>query len=342
MHPWRRKEQYMALIAGDVGGTKTILALYSPETGPAHPIRREVFPSSSYPGLGHIVEEFLGGRAHPVECAVFGVAGPVVGSRAAITNLPWTIDADELASRLGLGRVTLLNDLEAVACGIPHLSVKDIHTLNPGEPTVNGPMSVIAPGTGLGEAYLTWDGSRYRAHASEGGHCDFAPRNRTQADLLAFLHERFGHVSYERVCSGSGIPGIYAFHKERLGLEEPAWLTQKLQSAGDPTIVIRETAQDPARSCEICTRTMQMFVEILGAETGNLALKLLPSGGIFLAGGLPPRMVPQLADGTFLDAYSDKGRLGTLVMRMPVHIVLNTDIALLGAARYGMDMSGTR
>ncbi|HOS98678.1 MAG TPA: glucokinase, partial [Deltaproteobacteria bacterium] len=156
------------------------------------------------------------------------------------------------------------------------------------------------------------------------------------------LHERFGHVSYERVCSGSGIPNIYAFLKERVGLEEPAWLTRKLQSAGDPAIVIRETAQDPVLPCEICTQTLRMFVEILGAETGNLALKMLPSGGIFLAGGLPPRMLPQLADGAFLDAYRDKGRLGTVLMRMPVHVVLNTDIALMGAARYGMDMSSTR
>ena len=330
------------LMAGDIGGTKTTLALFSPEKGPREPLKRSSYPSRSYASLQDMLAEFIADGKEAIDAAVFGVAGPVLGGSARITNLPWTIDVGPLASMLGTIDVRLLNDLEAVALGIPLLTGKDLHTLNAGHPEPAGPIAVIAPGTGLGQAYLTWDGNRYCAHASEGGHADFAPRTARQGDLLAYLLERYDHVSFERVCSGSGIPNIYDFLKERCRLEEPAWLAETFRHAPDPTVVIREIAQDPARTCDLCRETMRMFVTILGAETGNLALKLLPTGGVYVAGGLPPRMLPMLEEGPFLEAFRAKGRLCTLVARMPVHVVLNTDIGLIGAAGYGMDMLHNR
>ncbi len=326
-----------ALIAGDIGGTKTILALYSTDKGPREPVRRASFPSAAYAGLEDIVGEFLAGVQEKILGAAFGVAGPVIDGSARITNLPWTISSVSIGSMLGTGKVFLLNDLQAVALGIPQLTKSDLHTLNTGEPDPSGPKAVIAPGTGLGEAYLTWDGLHYRAHASEGGHADFAPRNARETGLLAYLMERFYHVSYERVCSGSGIPNIYSFLRDVCSLEEPTWLAERLAKAPDPTIAIRETAQDPDHSCDLCRQTMRMFVDILGAETGNLALKLLPTGGIYLAGGLPPRILSMLEDGAFLDAARAKGRLSTMVHRMPVHVILNTDVGLIGAAGYGLE-----
>ncbi|MCU0575394.1 MAG: glucokinase [Desulfobacterota bacterium] len=324
------------MVAGDVGGTKTILALYSPGKGPREPLVRSSFPSSSHAGLEDLLVDFLADVQEKVDGAVFGVAGPVVGGSARITNLTWTIDASSLGSVLGTGRIHLLNDLEAVALGIPLLSGDDFHTIHRGEPVPHGPIAVIAPGTGLGEAYLTWDGKGYRAHASEGGHSDFAPRDTREADLLAFLLRRFDHVSYELVCSGSGIRNIYAFLRESGRYEEPAWLAQRLRNEPDPTIVIREAAQDIARPSEICRETMRMFVSILGAETGNLALKFLPTGGIYIGGGLPPRILSMIDDVTFIEAYLAKGRLSPVVSRIPVHVILNTDVGLIGAAGYGM------
>lgn len=326
------------LVAGDIGGTKTILALYSPEQGFHEPLRRSSYPSRAYASLEDILAEFIGSSRGDVAAAVFGVAGPVVDGTARITNLPWIVDARSLVPAIGTETIHLINDLEAVALGIPLLDERDFITINQGEPDPRGTIAVIAPGTGLGEAYLTWDGLRHRAHASEGGHADFAPRDHRERDLLSYLLERHDHVSYERVCSGSGIPNIYTFLRDRCGFYEPAWLSEKLREAQDPTIVIRETAQDPAMTCELCSETMRMFVSILGAESGNLALKLLPSGGIYVAGGLPPRMVPMLREGPFLASFHAKGRLSHMVGRMPVHVVLNTDVGLMGAAGHGMDM----
>jgi glucokinase len=326
------------LIAGDIGGTKTILALYSLENGLHEPLDRRSFPSAAYGCLEDIIREFLGPLPQRIDCATFGVAGPVVGNTARITNLPWVIDARSIGSLLGTMHAYLLNDLEAVALGIPLLQPGDLHVLNAGEPSDTGPVAVIAPGTGLGEAYLTWDGSRYRAHASEGGHADFAPKNAREMELLAYLLERHDHVSYERICSGSGIPNIYAFLRDKGYCEEPAWLADELKEAPDATILIRETAQDKTRSCALCKETLSMFVSILGAEAGNLALKVLPTGGIYLAGGIPPRIIEMLEGPSFLDAFLAKGRLSPILKRMPIQVILHTDIGLTGAAGFCMDV----
>ena len=232
------------LLAGDIGGTKTRLAIFSNEAGPRAPLAEATFPSARYPSLEALSREFLAQVDLSVEQAIFGVAGPVVAGRATVTNLPWVIDEAQLQSALHLDSVRLLNDLEAIAHAVPLLESEDLFTLNTGEPMPGGTIAIVAPGTGLGEAFLTWNGSRYQAHASEGGHADFAPSNPLEAELLRYLMGRFDHVSYERVCSGLGLPNIYAFLKENHSAEEPTWLAEQLATADDPTPVIVRAALD--------------------------------------------------------------------------------------------------
>ncbi len=282
------------LLAGDVGGTKTNLAVYSSETGPRKPLIEATFPSSEYTSLESIVREFLDQHDLTVSHASLGVAGPVLGGQVEITNLPWGVDKEHFSETLKLSEVHLLNDLQAVANAVPHLKPEDISALHPVQPQPEGSIAVVAPGTGLGEAYLTWDGTRYRAYSSEGGHADFAPTSELQRDLLRFLHEErgFNRVSYERVCSGKGIPNIYDFLKSSGYALEPAWLSERLAAADDPTPVISNCALDEEQPPEICALTMETFVSILGAECGNLALKVLATGGVYLGGGIPPRILP--------------------------------------------------
>jgi glucokinase len=326
------------LLAGDIGGTKTSLAIYSPEAGARAPLSEATFPSTQYSNLESLVREFLNQVDMPVERATFGVAGPVVSGRATITNLSWVIDEAELQSALNLSTVRLLNDLEAIGYGVPFLEPEDLHTLNEGQPVSGGAIAVIAPGTGLGEAFLTWDGRRYRSHATEGGHTDFAPTNDRQVGLLRYLLERFDHVSYERVCSGMGLPNIYAYLKDSGYAEEPAWLAGELAAADDPTPVIVNAALDSERPCELCVATLNVFVSILGAEAGNLALKVLATAGVYLGGGIPPRILSILERGPFMESFRSKGRFSDLMSRMPVHVILNPKVALLGAACHGLGL----
>jgi len=326
------------LLAGDVGGTKTNLAVFSPEDGPRAPLAEVTFPSADYPSLEAIVREFLARVDLKVEQASFGVAGPVAAGRAEITNLPWVMEETQLREALNLSSVRLLNDLAAIAHAVPFLEPADLHTLNVGQPTPGGAMAVIAPGTGLGEAFLTWDGTRYRPHASEGGHADFAPTNSFEVELLRYLQDRFQHVSYERVCSGRGLPNIYGYLKDSGYADEPAWLTEQLAAAGDPTPVIVNAALDSERPCELCVATLNAFVSILGAEAGNLALKVLASGGVYLGGGIPPRILPTLEQKPFREAFRHKGRMSDLLVRVPVHVILNPKVALLGAACHGLEL----
>jgi len=325
------------LLAGDIGGTKTDLAVFSPEAGPRAPLAEGRFPSADYPSLEALVREFLSQMDVKVERASFGVAGPVVAGRATITNLPWVMDEEQLQAALHLSSVRLLNDLNAIAHAVPFLEPAGLHTLNEGhQPAPDGNIAIVAPGTGLGEAFLTWDGSRYRPHASEGGHADFAPTNSLEIELLRYLHDRFEHVSYERVCSGRGLPNIYAFLKDSGYADEPAWLAEQLAAADDPTPVIVNTAL--ARECELCVATLDTFVSILGAEAGNLALKVLASGGVYLGGGIPPRILPALEQERFMEAFRSKGRMSDLLASVPVHVILNPKAALLGAACHGLEL----
>ena len=339
------------LLAADIGATKTNLAVFSPQDGPRSPLAEATFPSADYPSLEALVREFLAQVGLAVERASFGVAGPVVAGRTTITNLPWVMEETQLQEALNLPSVRLLNDLNAIAHAVPFLEPADLHTLNVGQPAPGGAMAVVAPGTGLGEAFLTWDGSRYRAHASEGGHADFAPTNPFEVELLRYLQERFEHVSYERVCSGRGLPNIYAYLKDSGYAEEPAWLTEQLAAADDPTPVIVNAALmtatvvlrhrpplDGERPCELCVATLNAFVSILGAEAGNLALKVLATGGVYLGGGIPPRILPALEQERFMEAFRRKGRMSDLLAHVPVHVILNPKVALLGAAYHGLEM----
>ena len=327
------------LLVGDIGGTKTNLAIYPSEPPLGEPVAEKTFPSAHYQNLESLVREFLSEVDLEVDRAAFGIAGPVVSGRVTTTNLPWEVDGEHLQKVLNLRSVQLLNDLEAIAEAIPHLKRRDLHILNQGRAVPGGSIALIAPGTGLGEAFLTWDGSRYRAHPSEGGHVGFAPASRLETELLHYLRDRhhFDHVSYERVCSGLGIPTIYAFFKDRGHDEEPAWLAEQLAAAADLTPVIVNAALARERTCELCVATLNMFVSILGAEAGNLALKVLATGGVFMGGGIPPRILPQLENGRFIEAFVRKGRMSGLLARMPVKAILNPKAALLGAACRGLE-----
>jgi glucokinase len=327
------------LLAGDIGGTKTNLAVFSPTAGVHAPLVEATFLSKDYASLEALANDFLAQTGVAVERASFGVAGPVVAGRAKITNLPWVMDEAQLQEALGLSSVRLLNDLSAIGHAIPWLEPADVHTLNEGQATPGGAIAVVAPGTGLGEAFLTWDGSRYQSHASEGGHADFAPSSQRQLGLLHYLMERFGHVSVERVCSGRGIPNIYAYLKESGSAEEPSWLAEELAKASDPTPIIAKAALSGDRSCELCVSTLDVFVRILAAEAGNLALSVMATGGVYLGGGIPPRILPLLEDGPFLEAFVQKGRFSDMLSRIPVRVILNPKSALLGAACHGLELA---
>ncbi len=325
------------LLVGDIGGTKTYLAIFSPEAGPRTPLAEAVFPSGQYPSLEAIVRDFLTRVHEPLDKACFGVAGPVVGGRATVTNLPWVVDAKQLQAAFDFSFVRVLNDLQSIANSVPLLRPEDLHTLSAGQPVPGGAIAVVAPGTGLGEAFLTWDGTRYRAHPSEGGHTDFGPNNELELDMLRYLKRRFEHVSYELVCSGMGLPNIYAYLKERHHAQEPPWLAEQLAAASDPTPLILQNALDPQAACKVCLDTLDIFVSVLGAEAGNLALKTLATGGVYLGGGIPPRILPALQKGRFLQAFHNKGRLSHVLAQTPVHVILNPKAALLGAARAGLE-----
>jgi glucokinase len=325
------------LLAGDIGGTKTVLAVFSVKGDlPAH---EKSYPSAQYASLDLMIQGYLQEIKKPVDNACFAVAGPVVAGRACITNLPWTIDAASLKVGFNWKHVSLMNDLEAVAYAVPGLPSKDICHLSVGKPTQEGNISVVAPGTGLGEAYLTMDNGHYIAHATEGGHASFAPTNALQIGLLSFLYkEGFEHVSFERVCSGGlGIPNLYAYLKEIGIAEEPRSLAEELAASDDPTPVIINNALDPARACALCTKTLELFVDILGAECGNHALKVMSTGGIYLGGGIPPRILSSLQKPAFLEALRSKGRFRALLTDIPVHVILNPKAGLLGAAAFGFD-----
>jgi glucokinase len=325
------------LLAGDIGGTKTNLALFSREKGPRKLLAEATFPSARYLSLEALVREFMSQTDLQADRASFGVAGPVVDGRATVTNLPWEMQEAQLARSLSLASVHLLNDLESIAYAVPFLRPDDLHTLNDRPPTPGGAIAVIAPGTGLGEAFLAWDGTRYQAYPSEGGHADMAPTNELELGLLRYLQGIYGHVSYERVCSGLGLPNIYTYLKAIGHAEEPAWFADRLAKAPDATPVIVNNALDPEKRCELCVATLSTFVSILGAEAGNLALKVLATGGVYLGGGIPPRTLPALSSGSFLRSFQNKGRFSEFMIRVPVHVILNPKAALIGAACYGLE-----
>ncbi len=319
------------LLAVDVGGTKTDLALFSRESGPFRPIAHGTLPSRAYSGLIELVNAFLSQRSVSVRQACIAVAGRVRAQRSTLTNLPWVVDGGQLKDSLDAERVGVINDLEAIAGSIPLLRPNEWVELQAGDADPHGPIVVLAPGTGLGEAFLVWDGKRYCAHPSEGGHVDFAPRTPVQEQLLAFARNRYGHVSVERVCSGMAIPLIYEFLRGKTAGAEPAWLAEQLASTEDRTPIIVDAARDSTQPVELCRRTVELFAEILAAEAGNFALKLLSTGGVYLAGGIPPRLGGFLTL-SFQRTFSDKGRFREFAASLPIRVVTRKQPALLGIA----------
>ena len=325
------------LLAGDIGGTKTNLAIFEIGDKPEAKIQT-TFKSGDYPSLEVIAQKFLADTGTTVTRAVFGVAGPVINGQSEITNLPWIISETTLADALHLPAVKLLNDLEAIAHAVPHLLPADLAALNSEQidTDLGGNIAIIAPGTGLGEAILFSQNNHYHVLASEGGHADFGPKNPREIELLRHLQTKFDHVSYERVCSGKGIPNIYASFENSRVAEASAQVAEAISQAADATPVIIQAAL--AGTCKLCQATLDTFVSILGAEAGNLALKVMATGGIYLGGGIPPKILSKLQDGTFMTAFTNKGRFGKMLTRIPVYVILNNKAPLLGAAHYGVNL----
>lgn len=319
------------ILAGDVGGTKTALALFDMQGVNFTLVHEDRLPSRDFPTFEAAVAQFLsGGPRGPIDAASFGIAGAVVEGRAAATNLPWKIDERALETAIPAKRVRLLNDLEATGHGLAALPPASLATLQAGKHRP-GNIALIAAGTGLGEALLVWDGRGHQVVASEGGHTDFAPRTDEEIDLLKFLRKEFGRVSYERILSGPGFVNVYRFLRDTGRYPEPAWLTERLKGVRDPNEVLGPVAregQDP-----LTMAALDLFTSIYGAETGNLALKVLAIGGVFIGGGIAPRFRAKIEDGAFMTAFRDKGRFTPLLEAMPVHLVLEPRTALLGAAR---------
>jgi glucokinase len=321
------------ILAGDVGGTKVHLALYGFEHGQLVHIRDERFPAHEYKGLQEIVQRFLAESSNPeITAACFGVPGPVRGGRLRLTNLPWVLDTHELSAGLNITHLFLINDLEANGYGIPELTPEQILTLNQGDPAGVGNRALVSAGTGLGEGVLVWDGKTHVPMASEGGHSDFAPRNQLEMELLAWLMQKFnGRVSYERVISGPGLTNIYTFLREEKKMEEPAWLRERMHNE-DPNAVIGDAGE--SGKSELCSKALEMFAASYGAEAGNMVLTVLATGGMYIGGGIAPKMLRTMQNGVFMQAFTDKGRLSELLIHTPVNIILESRAALIGAAAF--------
>jgi len=324
------------ILVGDIGGTNARLAYFDVVKGKLALVSVTIFPSRNFSSLDEIAAKFVDTMGVTPDVACFGIAGPVLNGRVETSNLPWVIEASKLSQEIGVKNVLLINDLEATAWGICALDEKDLVTLNAGE-GVLGNQAVIAAGTGLGEAGLYWDGGRHHVFACEGGHTDFAPRNELEMDLLHYLTAQFGRVSYERVLSGPGLVNIFHFLRDTGRGTEPKWLTDEMHET-EPAVAISRAAMEG--KCSLCAQTVDIFVSIYGAEAGNLGLKMLATGGVFLAGGIAPKLLSKLAEPFFMQAFLDKGRMRPLMEAMPVHVITNDKIALLGAAQCGLSKSG--
>ena len=321
----------MKVLAGDIGGTKTALAVIDVDGRQLHVQALETFPSANFDTLDEIVHQFIDTQHPACDYASFGIAGPVHDGICATTNLPWRVDARQLAANLGLHQAWLLNDLEANAWGINTLSDADFLVLNEGDPQAGGNAAIISAGTGLGQAGLFWDGTRHRPFASEGGHTDFAPTSELEIALLRYLLQQYDHVSWERVVSGMGLVNIHAFLSDFRHSETPDWLAEQLRN-GDAAAAISNAAL--AQRCPVCSEALDLFVHLYGVEAGNQALKLMATGGVYIGGGIAPRIADKLREPDFLYGFQSKGRMEPLMRSMPVRVILNPHTALHGAAVY--------
>jgi glucokinase len=318
------------ILAGDIGGTNTRLAFFDVLNGRLEELSERIYPSREHASLDDIVADFVSKQKTRASAAGIGIAGPVQDGVSHATNLPWTVDARRLAQRIGIPSVALLNDLEANGYGIATLATDDFAILQEGAPGAAGNAVIISPGTGLGEGVLYWDGKQHWPLPSEGGHASFAPEDELQDSLLKYLRGQFGHVSWERLVSGPGLLNIYKFLRDTGAEQEPARLTRELSSE-DPARVISEAALEG--KSPLCEKALDLFVTLLAAECGNMALKVLATGGVYLGGGIPPKILPKLKTLLFLKAFANKGRFRTVLEAMPVRVILNDHTALRGAAR---------
>ncbi|MBI3899889.1 MAG: glucokinase [Gammaproteobacteria bacterium] len=321
----------MRVLAGDIGGTKVLLQLAEIERSGYRPIAEQRFESAAYDGLLPIVREFLQSPAAATApaAACFGIAGPILstpnGQVARVTNLPWSVEAAQLAQALTIPQVRLINDFQAVGYGIEALTPDDLMVLHPGERRPQAPCAVIGAGTGLGQGLLVWHGDHYESLPTEGGHVDFAPTDEVQVELLCFLRERYGRVSYERVLSGPGLANLYAFFRARNRATG-----NDLLRADDPPAAIATAALHSNDAT--AAAALQLFVKIYGAQAGNVALSCLAAGGVYLAGGIGPKILPAFADGSFNRSFTDKGRMSALLVSLPVYLIMNQRVGLIGAA----------
>ena len=323
-------------LVGDIGGTKTNIAVVDYKSEKYNILFEKSFPSKDYDSLRTIVKKVFSediDNELKISHACFGVAGPVKNGKCDATNLPWLVDSKKIAEtlKIDLECVSLLNDLEAAAYGLEVLEEKDVFVLNKGNSQKNGNMCLISAGTGLGESIIFCDSRKCKPSPSEGGHADFAPRNKIEIDLLNYLMNKYGRISYERVLSGPGVLNIYNFFKDTAYQNTPSWILDKLKN-GDPSAIISEIGM--AKKDECCEKTLDLFVSIYGAQAGNLALTSLATGGVFIGGGIAPKILDKIKDGAFMQAFTHKGRLSVLVSQMPVKIILNDKIPLMGCANF--------
>jgi glucokinase len=321
----------MLVLAGDIGGTSARMAYFNVQDDRMEVIHRHVFSSAEFSGLAELVEQFVSSRKEEADAACFSIAGAVRGEHVFTPNLGWSVDAGEISRRFSIKSVYVINDLEANANGIPTLEESDFAVLNAGLAEAAGNQAVVSAGTGLGEAGLYWDGSRYYPFATEGGHADLAPRNRLEVDLFLYLLERFGRVSCERVVSGPGIYNIYQFLRDTGRGSESKEVTEAMKHENRPAVISRFAL---AGTCALCIQTLEIFISLYGAEAGNFALKVMATGGVFIGGGIAPKIIEKLKGPLFMETFAAKGRLRSLMESMPVRVILNDMTALRGAARH--------
>jgi glucokinase len=328
------------VLAGDIGGTHTRLGIFTAGCERPRMGLKKTFSSKNAEDLGTFVERFLrGAEENDIGIACFGIAGPVEGEKSRTTNLPWEVDGRKIRERFGFDHVHILNDVGATIRGVPFLTEEERFTLNRGDENAKGVVGLVAPGTGLGAAFMSWSDGRPVVIPTEAGHGDFAPGNEREIDLWRYLRRRFGHVSIERVASGPGLLHIYNWLRKASAYDPPAWLSARLEAADDPPRVITEAAlkeKDP-----LCSEALNTFVSLLGGVCGNLALTGLTLGGLYLGGGIPPRILPALKQDLFMNSFTRKGRFRELLSRIPVHVILNDTTALLGAAHCALSSSGS-
>jgi glucokinase len=323
------------VLAGDIGGTKVNIGIFSLQVRRPRLRIMKSYRSRDFPNLESILERFLSTHSLRPDCASFAVAGPVINGKCVTTNLPWVIEEGLLRNFLGVDHVSLINDLAATAYAVPVLGSSELVTLNRGVRR-RGNIGVIAAGTGLGEAFLYWDGDSYHPMSTEGGHADFAPTNSLEVELWQWMRFRQQHVSVEKILSGAGLVWIYEFLKAREEEGEPPELART--ASGEKARVISELALSAKNM--VCGKALDLFASIYGAEAGNVALKGMTTGGVYLGGGIAPKILEWLQKETFMKAFADKGRFSIFLSQIPVKVILNEKTALLGAALYGLRVAG--